>query len=76
MQYLGFVGGCIYALTLLPFLGKQNKILMIWLLVTNAVALVSGVMFMKFNKGGCVSVTGSLLFLMNFVSMVGVFIYA
>ena len=49
---------------------------MIWILVTSAVAFLSGVMFLKFEKGGWISVSGSILYILNFISMIGVFLYA
>lgn len=49
---------------------------MIWLLVTNAVAPVSAFLFVYFEKGLCISVFGCILFVLNFLSMFGAFVYA
>ncbi len=51
--YVAFIGACSYclakpSLTTSLNLSKTNEVLMAWLLVTNAVALISGVMFLKF----------------------------
>ena len=77
-SYIGFVGACIYALVRpsLSISSKSNETLMVWILVTSAVAFLSGGMFLKFEKGGWISVPGSILYLLNFISMIGVFLYA
>ena len=47
-----------------------------WIMVTNIVALFSGLMFYKFDKGDTVSVIGSLLFVINFLQVIPLFFYS
>ena len=46
-----------------------------WIMITNIVALASGLMFYKFEKGDTISVIGSLLFLVNFLQVIVLFFY-
>ena len=46
----------------------------VWMLITNAVAFVSFLMFWFGNKGEVCSVAGSLLFVINFLQMIVLFV--
>ena len=46
------------------------------MLATNLIALVGGASFYHCEKGECLSVLGSLLYLLNFISMLVLFVYA
>ncbi len=54
----------------------NSQTTMIWILVTNCVALTSGILFMRFAKGEAASVIGSLCYILNFFSMIALFIYS
>ena len=77
ISYLAFIGACIYALAN-PTLqaANNNQTLIIWILVTNAAAIISGPMFFFFEWGEFISVVGSLVYITNFLSMIVLFIYA
>ena len=47
-----------------------------WIMVTNIVALFSGLMFYKFEKGETISIIGSILFVVNFLQVIPLFFYS
>ena len=53
----------------------KMKMLAQWVLYTNAVGLVSAIMFLYTNKGTTTSVTGCIVWILNFLQGIVLFFY-
>merc|ERR1712046_293541 len=56
--------------------GHRMQAVTTWCAITNVIALVAGIVFYYGEKGGTISVLGSITFLFNFFNMLVLFISA
>lgn len=73
LSYVCLIGACIYVLV--KDYERCQTLEIQWILITNALAIMSGTSFWLLTKGSTPSVIGMLTFIANFINMIVLVIY-